>query len=174
MNSARKRKMERPSDAVRFAAAIGQDSHRFERKGSSKPLVLGGVTIPGCLGLAGNSDADVVLHAVTNAVSGISGVNVLGVVADAMCLDRGIRDSAVYLAEAVKTLGPWRIVHVSVSIEAKRPHLARHIPAMRASIAKLCSLSLDGVGITATSGEGLTAFGKGLGIQAFAVVTARR
>jgi 2-C-methyl-D-erythritol 2,4-cyclodiphosphate synthase len=157
-----------------FACAIGQDSHAFERKGLAKPLVLAGVTIPACPGLAGNSDADVVLHAITNAVSGVSGVNILGAVADAMCLGSGITDSREYLDDALRTLVGWRIVHVSVSIEAKRPKLAPHIDSMRASIARLCTLAPDGVGITATTGEELTAFGKGLGIQAFAIVTAER
>lgn len=156
------------------AAAIGQDSHAFVPRNSRKPLVVAGVAIPGCLGLAGNSDADVVLHAITNAVSGISGVNILGAVADTLCRDRGIRDSRVYLAKALETLRQWRVTHVSVSIEAKRPKFAPHIPAMRASIARLCSLSIDDVGITATTGEGLTSFGKGRGIQALAVVTAQR
>jgi 2-C-methyl-D-erythritol 2,4-cyclodiphosphate synthase len=162
------------SSGSRFAAGIGQDSHAFESRRSAKPLVLAGVTIPGCPGLAGNSDADVILHAITNAVSGITGVNILGPIADRLCLDRDIRDSGAYLEKALKTLGRWRLAHVSVAIEAKRPRLVRHIDAMRASIARLCSLPLDDVGITATSGEGLTPFGRGLGIQAFAVVTAQR
>ena len=65
--------------------AIGQDSHRFEPDGSDKKLILGGVVIEGCPGLSGNSDADVVLHALTNAVSGITCVNILGEEADRMC-----------------------------------------------------------------------------------------
>ena len=168
------RKRRPSSSGARFAAAIGQDSHRFERKNRAKPLVLAGVKIPGCAGLAGNSDADVVLHAVTNAVSGISGVNIIGPVADRLCLEKGVVDSAVYLERALGTLGPWRISHVSIAIEAKRPRLASRIPAMRASVARLCSLPAGSVGITVTSGEGLTAFGKGQGIQAFAVVSVRR
>jgi 2-C-methyl-D-erythritol 2,4-cyclodiphosphate synthase len=157
-----------------FKAALGQDSHRFEGARSAKPLMLGGVALRGCPGLAGNSDADVVLHAVTNAVSGISGGNILGRVADRMCLDRGITDSRAYLEKALATLGPYRLTHVSVCIEGKRPRLACHLPAMRKSLAKLCSLAVRDIGITATTGEGLTAFGRGLGIQAFAVVSAEK
>ncbi len=158
----------------RCVSAIGQDSHRFERKGSKKELMLGGVTIPGCPGLSGNSDADVILHAVTNAISGISGINILGAIADALCLDSGVRDSRVYLKMAIDTLRPWRLTHVAVSVEAMRPRLSDRIPAMRKSIAGLCGITADEVGITATSGEGLTAFGKGLGIAATAVVSAER
>lgn len=168
------RKNRSSSIGAKFAAGIGQDSHRFERRRSAKPLVLAGVKIPGCPGLEGNSDADVVLHAVTNAVSGITGINILGPVADRMCLVQNIRDSGAYLAKAMEAMGSWRLCHVSVAIEAKRPRLVGHLRAMRVSLARLCSLPIDEIGITATSGEGLTAFGKGLGIQAFAVVTAQR
>jgi 2-C-methyl-D-erythritol 2,4-cyclodiphosphate synthase len=156
-----------------FAAAIGQDSHRFAGARMRKPLVLGGVSIPGCPGCDGNSDADVVLHAITNAVSGISGVNVLGAIADRMC-KQGIKNSAAYLSAALATLDRWSISHVSVSIEARRPVLAPHLSAMRATIARLCGCDAQHIGITATSGEGLTDFGRGKGIQVFAVVTAKR
>jgi len=156
-------------------SAIGQDSHRFEPAGSSKPLILGGVTIPNCVGLEGNSDADVILHALTNAVSGISGQNILGKISDDLCRG-GQTDSRVYLEKAVDTLsaGGWKLTHVSISIEAKRPHLADHIPTIKKSIASLLSIQENDVGLTATTGEGLTAFGRGEGIQAFAIASAVR
>ncbi|MCL2218846.1 MAG: 2-C-methyl-D-erythritol 2,4-cyclodiphosphate synthase [Chitinispirillia bacterium] len=157
-------------------SAIGQDSHRFEPDGSQKPLVLGGVVIPNAPGLAGNSDADVVLHAVTNAVSGVSGVNILGTISDDLCLNQGITDSRVYLGKALETLEAdgWKLTHVSVSIEAKRPHLSSHIPAIKRSIASILSLPEKSVGLTATTGEGLTDFGRGEGMQAFVIVSAVR
>lgn len=83
-----------------FLTAIGQDSHGFEPEGSTKPLLLGGVHIRNCQGLMGNSDADVVLHSITNAVSGISGVNILGKIADDLCKNHGITDSKVYLRKS--------------------------------------------------------------------------
>jgi 2-C-methyl-D-erythritol 2,4-cyclodiphosphate synthase len=152
--------------------SIGQDSHRFEPSDSPKPLVLGGVTIPGHQGLKGNSDADVVLHAVTNAVSGISGENILGAVSDKMCLNQGITDSGAYLKRALGTLGGRKLVHVSVSVEALHPKLASHVSAIREHLAQLLDLPVDSVGFTATTGEGLTAFGRGEGIQAFVALTA--
>jgi len=156
-------------------SAIGQDSHRFEPDGSSKQLILGGVTIQNCVGLEGNSDADVVLHAVTNAISGVSGQNILGKISDDLCRN-GQTDSRVYLDKAVETLktGGWKLTHVSISVEAKRPHLAAHIPAIKRSIASMLSLQEDNVGLTATTGEGLTAFGRGEGIQALVIVSAVR
>jgi 2-C-methyl-D-erythritol 2,4-cyclodiphosphate synthase len=149
---------------------IGQDSHRFETEGSKKKLVLGGVHIPDCPGLLGNSDADVVLHALTNAISGISGENILGKKSDFLCLEQGITDSAEYVKAAVGTLRKYKVTHVSVSIEGKRPHLSSHIDSMKKSIAGLLGILPADVGITATSGEGLTAFGRGEGLQALVVV----
>lgn len=157
-----------------FVTSIGQDSHRFEPQESKKPLILGGVTISDHPGLCGNSDADVVLHAITNGISGISGVNILGKVSDDLCLKQGITDSKVYLYEALKSLTEYKIVHVSISIEARRPHLADHIYAIRSSVAGLLSLKIEHVGLTATTGEGLTSFGKGDGIQALVIITAQK
>jgi 2-C-methyl-D-erythritol 2,4-cyclodiphosphate synthase len=157
---------------MRVKTAIGQDSHRFENPPSSKPLLLGGVLFKHQPGLIGNSDADVVLHALTNAISGITGHNILGAVSDTLCLAQGITDSRVYLEEALKYLETWQISHVSLSIEAKRPPISPQIPAMKQSLAALLQIEIEDIGITATSGEGLTAFGRGEGIQVFACVTA--
>jgi 2-C-methyl-D-erythritol 2,4-cyclodiphosphate synthase len=151
---------------------IGQDSHRFEKDGSAKKLILGGVHVPGCPGLSGNSDADVVLHALVNAISGISGENILGKTTDKMCLEQGIKDSAFYVKAALRTLRDYRLTHVSISIEGKRPILSPHIDPIRKSIANLLGIRPSDVGLTATSGEGLTAFGRGEGLQAFVIVSA--
>jgi 2-C-methyl-D-erythritol 2,4-cyclodiphosphate synthase len=155
-----------------YRTGIGQDSHSFEDSSVKKPLIVGGIHIPGAEGLKGNSDADVVLHALTNAISSITGTNILGRISDEMCLVQGIRDSAAYLAKAVEYLGNYRIVHVSIAIEGRKPKFEPHIDAMKKTIAGLLNLKPSEVGITATTGEGLTAFGRSEGLQAFAIVTA--
>lgn len=161
-----------------YISAIGQDSHRFvtpeSNEGMTKPLILGGVSIPESEGLDGNSDADVVLHAITNAISGISCINVLGAISDEMCLVHKITDSREYVKYALGTLRAERIIHISISIECSRPKLVSHIETIRNSIGNLIGLEPGSIGITATSGEGLTDFGRGLGIQAFCVITAVR
>ncbi len=154
-----------------FRVAIGQDSHGFVESGDDKKLILGGIEIDGCPGLKGNSDADVVLHAITNAVSGISCVNILGKRADELCLKEGIKDSRVYLKEALATMKGKKVLHVSVSIEAQRPKLAPYLEQMRSCIADCLGIDINSVGITATSGEGLTEFGKGRGIFCTAILT---
>lgn len=156
---------------VRVRTGLGQDSHRFHTENSTKPLILGGVVFDGQPGLVGNSDADVVLHAITNAVSGVTGVNVLGAVSDAMC-QAGITDSRAYLQEALKHLGSLHISHVSISLECARPKISPRIADMRDSIAGIMGIDGRDIGISATTGEGLTAFGRGEGIAVLALVTA--
>ena len=151
---------------------IGQDSHRFESEPSQKMLMLGGIPIPDCPGLSGNSDADIILHALTNAVSAITGNNILGSISDTMCLEQGITDSARYLEKAMESLGSYSLTHASITIEGKRPRLEPHIAAIKVSLARLTGLTPSDIGVTATSGESLTAFGRGEGLQAFAIVTA--
>lgn len=150
---------------------IGQDSHRFAPEDSGRKLVLGGVVFDGEPALQGNSDADVVLHSLTNAISGVTCVNILGSVSDELCLGRGITDSSVYLGEAMKYLGDNKIVHVSISIECLKPKISPKIEAIRKSLSALLGIPENCIGITATTGEGLTQFGQGLGIQVLSIVT---
>ncbi len=153
--------------------AIGQDSHRFAPEyDPSRPLVLGGFRTDVPLTLEANSDGDVILHALTNALSGITCKNILGPVADGMCRG-GITDSAEYLKLALEDLeeAGYRLVRVSFSIEAQKPRFLTLIPGIRESVSGLCHLSPGRVGITATSGEGLSSCGRGEGIQVFCSVT---
>ncbi|MDW7658732.1 MAG: 2-C-methyl-D-erythritol 2,4-cyclodiphosphate synthase [Bacillota bacterium] len=163
-----------------YCGAIGQDSHRFvteeELAGQpDRPLVLAGVQLPGERPLSGNSDADVVLHALTNAMSGLTTRNILGKRADALCLSQGLTDSAIYLAEAMKDMQDmgWELIHLSIAIEAASPRLSQWFDLMRANLSRLTGLSPGHIGLTATTGEGLTSFGQGAGIQVFCQVSAR-
>ena len=149
--------------------AIGQDSHRFDFENRERKLILGGVEFEGHVGLLGNSDADVVLHAITNAVSGITCKNILGKVSDDMCKS-GITDSEEYLKEALKYLEN-QIEHLSISIECKTPKITPMIEKMRENIARILNVKQNQIGITATTGEGLTEFGKGEGISVFCILT---
>lgn len=158
-----------------FKVGIGQDSHRIQEPAAGKALVLGGVILKEDFALEGNSDSDVVLHALTNAISGITGKPILGPVADKLCR-AGITDSAAYLERALEDLAGigYRLTHISVTLECRKPKILPVLASMTAKVADLLGLAPEDVGITATSGEGLTDFGKGLGIQAFACATAMR
>jgi 2-C-methyl-D-erythritol 2,4-cyclodiphosphate synthase len=157
---------------MRVKTGLGQDSHRFDPHNKTKPLLLGGIHFADAPPLQGNSDADVVLHAVTNAISSITGVNIIGAISDKLCLQQGITDSQVYLQEALRHLHHTQLTHVSIAIEAKIPKITPKINEMKLNISKLLGLTPQDIGITATSGEGLTAFGRGEGIQVLCIITA--
>lgn len=157
-----------------YISTIGQDSHRFMEEifdPSTNGIMLGGVSVPFERQFSANSDGDVILHAITNAISGLTGVNILGGAADKICLEQGIKDSRVYLEEGLKYLGDAKICHVSMTIECLKPKLKEHIPSIKESVASLLGISASHVGITATTGEGLTGFGRGEGIQVFVIMT---
>ena len=149
--------------------AIGQDSHRINYENTEKKLVLGGIEFEDNFSIVANSDGDVVLHAITNAISGITCKNILGSVSDEMCKN-GVNNSEAYLREALKYL-ETKIIHISISIECKVPKINPKIEEMRKNIARILNINEQSVGITATSGEELTEFGKGNGISVFACVT---
>lgn len=164
--------------AIIYRSAIGQDSHRFpqafiDSNTIEAPLRIAGIDIDSASKLEANSDGDVVLHAITNAISGITTQNVLGARADALCR-AGITDSRAYLDLALEDFaarGHASFVHLSISLEALRPKFAPHIDAMRFSIAQLLDMPLDSVAITATTGEGLTGPGRGEGIEVLCILT---
>jgi 2-C-methyl-D-erythritol 2,4-cyclodiphosphate synthase len=156
---------------MKYKTGIGQDSHRFLPEGSTKPCILAGLIFEGVPGLASDSDGDVILHAICNAITTISGVQILGGIADDLCQKDGITDSQVYLEKALQTLSPHKIEHLALSIEAKRPRLLPRLEEMRGKIAFLLKLHTSQVGITAIASDGLTEFGLGEGIQCLCVIT---
>lgn len=157
-----------------FKVGIGQDSHKFVPAGDQKPLMMGGILIPDQHGLAGNSDSDPLLHALFNALSSAVGKQSLGTVADPMCKNQGIKDSTKYLEVTLKWISEagLKVNNISFSVEAKKPRLPLEIvQQIQQNIGKLCTIPTNSVGITFTSGEDLTAFGKGEAIQVFAIVS---
>lgn len=156
---------------MKVKTGLGLDSHRFVEGETDKAFVLGGLVFDDVPALSGNSDADVILHALTDAISGVTGRTVIGAIADEMC-QRGITDSKEYLKVALEDLGDWQLSHVSIALECKRPKIDPKVPVLRESIAGLLGLTVDDVCITATTGEKLNDVGRGLGIHATVIVTA--
>ncbi len=154
-----------------FRTGIGQDSHRFLSADSSKPCIIGGVIFEDVPGLDADSDGDIVIHAICNAITSLTGVPILGGIARELCHKGGITDSQVYLERALATLGKQTIVHVALTIEGKKPSFQDHIDAMRKKLASIMGLQQKQIGMTATSGDGLTDFGCGDGLQCFCMLT---
>jgi 2-C-methyl-D-erythritol 2,4-cyclodiphosphate synthase len=154
----------------RIRVGIGQDSHRFLSADSTKPCVIAGLIFE-APGLSADSDGDVVFHAICNAISSVTGISILGGIAIDLCHKDGITDSQVYLEKALETLGAQQIEHVSLAIEGKRPRFQVRVDEMRAKVAHVMKIGIDQVGLTVTSGDGLTDFGCGDGLQCFCILT---
>lgn len=148
----------------------GWDTHRLV---ADRPLVLGGVTIPSDRGLDGHSDADVLTHAVIDALLGAACLGDIGEhFPDTDAAFRGA-DSIALLREAVTRCAAagWRPVHADATVLLERPKLLGHKPAMRANLAAALGLGEDAVNVKATRGEGMGPVGRGEGAVAMATVT---
>ena len=145
---------------------IGIDSHRFE---PGRRLVLGGVEIPYELGLAGHSDADVLAHAIADALLGAAGLGDIGQHfpdTDEAWRDADSIELLRTVVERVVEQGYW-IEHVDATVMLEAPKLAPHREAIEASLAAV----LGSVNVKATTGEGMGFVGRGEGAAALAVAT---
>ena len=153
-------------------AGTGYDVHAFAE---GRPLVLGGVTIPHERGLQGHSDADVLSHAIGDAILGAAGLGDIGIhFPDDDARYRGI-SSLVLLQRIVDALGEsgYTISNVDATVVAERPKLSPYVSQMRSRIGKALGLPDDRVSIKATTSERLGFTGREEGIAAHAVVLIR-
>ena len=149
---------------------IGYDAHRFA---SGRRLVLGGVEIAHDRGLDGHSDADVLLHAIADAVLGAAALGDIG--QHFPPSDERFRDadSQHLLREVVRLAreAGWAPGNVDATLLAEAPRMAPHVPLMRERIAACLGLSPGAVGVKATTNEGMGSIGRGEGIAALATAT---
>ena len=141
-----------------------------------RKLVIGGVHIPYDRGLLGHSDADVLLHAITDALLGAAGLGDIGThFPDTDERFKGA-DSAALLAEASRRVreAGWQLGNVDSTVIAQAPRLAPHMAAMRASVAAALGIEADQVNVKAKTAEKLGPVGQGLSIEARAVVLLTR
>ncbi|HIV70280.1 MAG TPA: 2-C-methyl-D-erythritol 2,4-cyclodiphosphate synthase [Candidatus Aquabacterium excrementipullorum] len=146
----------------------GWDTHALV---TGRPLVLGGVTIPHTHGLLGHSDADALLHALTDALLGAAGLGDIGRhFPDTDPTFKGA-DSFALLVEAHRRVvqAGWQVVNVDTTIVAQAPKMALHIPAMRERIAQALSVGVAQVNVKAKTAEKMGPVGEGRAIEARAV-----
>jgi 2-C-methyl-D-erythritol 2,4-cyclodiphosphate synthase len=155
-----------------FRVGSGYDIHRL---GAARPLVLGGVRVPHDVGLIGHSDADVVLHAVIDALLGAAGLGDIGTRFPPEDPRYKDADSAILLRQVVAELrrAAWEPVNVDITVIAERPRIAPHARAMRRAIAAALAIAPERVSVKAKTNEGLDAVGRGEAVAAWAVVLLR-
>ena len=152
---------------------FGYDVHRLV---AGRALRLGGIVVPFEQGLAGHSDADVLLHAITDALLGAAALGDIGThfpPSDEQWRGADSRDLLAGAAAVLAAAG-WQIGNLDSTIVAERPRLGPHIPAMRAKIARVLGLALDTVSVKAKTTEGLGFTGTGEGMAAYAVARITR
>ena len=149
---------------------IGQstDIHQLVE---NRKLIIGGIEIPYHLGLKGHSDADVLLHAISDALLGAAALGDIGkLFPDTDPQFKGA-DSLVLMAEVYRQIKEkgYKVVNIDATIIAQRPKMRPHIDAMRANIAKTLGVDIDCINVKATTEEGMGFTGEGMGISAHAV-----
>lgn len=146
----------------------GYDVHRLVE---GRRLVLGGIEIEHPVGLEGHSDADVLLHAITDALLGAAALGDIGQHFPDSADEWREADSRVLLQDVVDMVAGagFRVVNVDATLIAEMPRMAPHVPQIRSSIAAILGVSVDRVSVKATTSEGLGFVGEGLGMAAHAV-----
>jgi 2-C-methyl-D-erythritol 2,4-cyclodiphosphate synthase len=156
--------------AQQVRTGIGWDSHKLV---AGRPLILGGVTIAHETGLLGHSDADVLTHAVIDALLGAAGLDDIGALfpdTDAAYRDA---DSIALLADVVDRVrgAGFTINNVDTTVVMERPKLSPHRGTIRAKLAQALGVDAGAVNVKASTGEGLGFVGRGEGVAALAVAT---
>jgi 2-C-methyl-D-erythritol 2,4-cyclodiphosphate synthase len=152
---------------------IGYDVHRFAE---GRPLILGGVRLPHPRGLEGHSDADVLLHAIADAILGACALGDIGQhfpPSDPAYRDADSLKLLAHIAQLVTSHG-FEIQHVDSTVIAEAPNIGPHVEAMRDAIGRALQLQRDSVSVKATTNEGMGFIGRGEGIAALAVATVRQ
>jgi 2-C-methyl-D-erythritol 2,4-cyclodiphosphate synthase len=156
-----------------FRIGEGWDTHALV---AGRKLILGGIEIPHSAGLLGHSDADALLHAITDALLGAAALGDIGRhFPDTDAQFRGA-DSAVLLAEAARRVRAegWEIGNVDSTVVAQAPKLAPHIPAMCARIAQALGVGIGQVNVKAKTAEKMGPVGEGRAIEARAIALLHR
>lgn len=159
-----------------FRVGIGYDVHAFAPAEAGRALLLGGVPIPHDRGLAGHSDADVLIHAVVDALLGAAALGDIGNYfpsSDPRWGGAPSGDFLTYTRDLLRQQG-WRVGNVDASVVAERPRLSPHIPAMRAKLAELLEIAVEQVSVKSKTTDGLGFTGRAEGIACHAVALIER
>jgi 2-C-methyl-D-erythritol 2,4-cyclodiphosphate synthase len=148
---------------------IGHDTHRLAE---GRPLILGGVRVEHARGLVGHSDADIVLHAVTDALLGAAGLGDIGDAFPDTDPQWKDADSALFLRESLSRLNRagWHVVNLDVIVFAQEPKLGPVKAKIRENLARLLALDTDAVNVKAKTGERVGHIGRAEALAAQAVV----
>lgn len=158
---------------MQYKTGLGKDSHKFLKKlDPKKPLVIGGVIIPNLPGFQAHSDGDCLYHAVFNAVSSALGGGSIGKYFPDTSPEEKNKNSRKYLEDIFNKLKKqkYKINNLSISVEAKFPKIDLIAEEIKKNLANIFKIKISQIGITATTGEEASPWGKGLGVEVLASV----
>lgn len=155
---------------------IGYDVHAFAPAEAGRPLMIGGILIPHDRGLAGHSDADVLLHAVVDALLGAAALGDIGTYFPSSDPRWKDTPSSDFVAHSVALLaeGGWRVENVDATVVLEEPRLGPHIPAIRAALAQALQVAVDCVSVKGKTTDRLGFIGRTEGIACYAVALLSR
>ncbi|HEX6820032.1 MAG TPA: 2-C-methyl-D-erythritol 2,4-cyclodiphosphate synthase [Ktedonobacterales bacterium] len=155
---------------------FGYDAHAFAAPEAQRPLMIGGVSIPHDRGLAGHSDADVLLHALVDALLGAAALGDIGTYFPSS--DERWKDasSGAFVRQTVELLhdAGWRVGNLDATVVAEQPRLTPHVLAIRSRVAELAGIGLDAVSVKAKTTDRLGFTGRGEGIACYVVALIER
>lgn len=162
-------------NSMEIRTGLGYDIHRFSTD-PSRPMWLGGVHFPNAVGLDGHSDADVVLHAVTDALLGAVALGDIGQHFPNTDPEWHNKTSIHFVNHASSLLASlgWRVLNIDIAVQAETPKIMPRAEEIRTVIGDALGITVDRVSIKATTNEGLGAIGRNEGIAAFATATLKR
>lgn len=158
---------------MNLRTGFGYDSHRLVE---GRPFVLGGIELPYHMGCTGHSDADVLLHAITDALLGAVALGDIGMHfpdTDPRWKGADSRKLLAHVTGLLKERG-WQVVNMDCTVVLEQPKLRPHIDTMRGAIAGLLGVAVDAVSVKASTNEKMGFTGRGEGIMAFATVLVQR
>jgi 2-C-methyl-D-erythritol 2,4-cyclodiphosphate synthase len=166
----------RPMGESESRVGIGYDVHAFAPEDAGRALMLGGVELEGERGLAGHSDADVLIHALVDALLGAAALGDIGSHFPSSDPHWAGASSATFLthAQALLHAAGWRLVNVDATVVAERPRLAPHVPVMRHRLAELLDVPVERVSVKSKTTDGLGFTGRAEGIACYAVAAIAR
>lgn len=154
---------------MKIRVGLGSDTHRLVK---GKPLIIGGVTIPFSLGAEGHSDADVLIHAICDALLGAVNLRDIGYHFPDTDVELKNIDSKIILSKVITLINSkgWKIGNIDSTVTLEQPKLSPFIPEMKDCLSKILKITTDDISIKAKTSEKMGFIGSGEGISAEAVV----
>lgn len=159
-----------------YKIGIGKDSHRFLKIKTNKPLMIGGVKIEGLPAFEAHSDGDVLYHSLFNAITSAIGKKSIGFYFPNTSSRDENQNSHIFLEKAKSFLveDSYKINNISIAVECSQPNINKIEDKIKNNLSQIFNIKESQIGITATTGEGVTPWGSGEGVEITSIISVKR